>query len=449
MTEGHIIKNITKFSVPCILTRVIQNLYPLIDSFIVGKLLSLDGLAAVGVAGSLYSLFNDTFSSLVLGFSIIVSKKYGAKNAKEINSAFSNSLLASVVVCLFVSAFGISFSGQMLSAINTPLYLIKHAQAYITVLFIGFVINVIFNFLCEMLRAVGDSRSPFVLLIISLLLHLISLFPFTYIYGIKGAALSTVISYILTVILAAFYIYKKYPEFRIQFSKFKICTNILKECFGIGSPMALTSFVVALGVLVLSFITNNMGAEYMAAYSCASKIGYIITTPIFGFGSALAVFVSQNLGAGNFDRIKEGIAKTIKLVILLNVFIIIISLIISKPILIFVLDKNNEAVNVSMLYLFIRCLSMFLLTPAAIYKSVLPAIGKPFFSTLSGFLEIVVRFAFPFLLSDKLGFSVVPLTDTFSWLVMAVLLSLAYFYEFQKVYKKESASDNTRKMGIE
>ena len=102
----------------------------------------------------------------------------------------------------------------------------------------------------------------------------------------------------------------------------------------------------------------------------------------------------------------------------------------------FILDKSNIAVNAGMLYLFIRCFSMFLLTPAAIYKSVLPALGKPFFSTVSGFLEIGVRFVFPFLLSNKLGFSVVPLTDTFSWLFLAVLLTLAYFYEFKKIYKK-------------
>lgn len=436
MTKGNILGNITKFAIPCILTRIIQNLYPLIDSFIVGKLLSLDGLAAVGVAGSLYSLFNDTFSNLVLGFSIVVSNKYGAKNAQEVNSAFSNSFIASVIVSIVVSTLGFFFSSEMFSALNTPLHLIKYAQEYITVLFLGFIINIIFNFLCEMLRAIGDSKTPLILLLISLLIHLISLFPLTAIYGIRGAALSTVISYIITVILATFYIYKKYPEFRISLFKFKIHTNILKECFEIGIPMALTSFVVALGVLVLSFITNNIGSEYIAAYSCASKIGYIITTPIFGFSNALAVFTSQNFGAKNLKRIKEGIAKTIKFVLLLNVFIIILSLIFSKPILMFILDKSNIAVNAGMLYLFIRCFSMFLLTPAAIYKSVLPALGKPFFSTVSGFLEIGVRFVFPFLLSNKLGFSVVPLTDTFSWLFLAVLLTLAYFYEFKKIYKK-------------
>lgn len=101
------------------------------------------------------------------------------------------------------------------------------------------------------------------------------------------------------------------------------------------------------------------------------------------------------------------------------------------------LNDNKVAINAGMLYLFIRCLSMFVLTPAAIYKSVLPAIGKPFFSTLSGFLEIGIRFIFPLLTSSILGFSVVPLTDTVSWIMLSILLIFAFYYEFKKIRIKD------------
>ena len=420
MTQGNIIKGITKFAIPCILTRIIQNLYPLVDSIIVGKVLNIEGLAAVGVAGSLYSLFNDTFSSLVLGFSIVTSKKYGAKKQNEVNLTFSNSFFISIVICLAVSIFGILCSERMFHILNTPDNLINYAKDYINVLFTGFVFNIIFNLICEMLRAVGNSKTPFLLLVISLVIHLGLLYPFTKIMNVKGTAFSTIISYIITILIAFIYIYKNIPEFKINITKFKYNLKILKECFHIGIPMALTSFVVVLGILVLSFITNTIGTEYVAAYSCASKIGYIITTPIFGFGNALAVFTSQNFGANNYDRINIGIKKTLKLVYLLNISIIVLSLLISRPLLNSMLNENKVAINAGMLYLFIRCLSMFVLTPAAIYKSVLPAIGKPFFSTISGFLEIGIRFIFPLLTSSILGFSVVPLTDTVSWIMLSI-----------------------------
>ena len=109
MTNGNILKSITKFAIPCIISRIIQNLYPLIDSLIVGKILNLDSLAAVGLAGSVYSLFNDTLIGLVSGFAIIVGKKYGAKNEKEVKGVFANSLTASVVLCLILSVLGILF----------------------------------------------------------------------------------------------------------------------------------------------------------------------------------------------------------------------------------------------------------------------------------------------------------------------------------------------------
>ena len=441
MTEGNIIKGITKFAIPCILTRIIQNLYPLIDSLIVGKVLSIDGLAAVGIAGSLYSLFNDTFSSLVLGFSIITSKKFGAKNTEKVRLSFSNSITATVLICIIVSVFGLCFSNRMFLMLNTPENLMELSNQYISVLFIGFVFNILYNFISEMLRAIGDSKTPFILLVFSLLIHLLVLFPFTKIWGVKGTALSSVISYFITIIIAIIYIYKKVPYFRIEFSKFRLDFDILKESFNIGIPMALTSFVVILGVLVLSFITNSIGTEYAAAYSCASKIGYIITTPIFGFGSALAVFTSQNFGARNFNRIDKGIKSTLKLIFVLNILIFLISIIISKPLLTFMLNKNVTAINAGMLYLFIRCISMFVLTPAAIYKSVLPAIGKPFFSTFSGFLEIAVRFLFPFIFTDMLGFSVVPLTDSFSWLLLAIMLTFSFYTQFKKIQKGGELSD--------
>ncbi len=199
--------------------------------------------------------------------------------------------------------------------------------------------------------------------------------------------------------------------------------------------MALTGFVVTLGVLILSFISNNIGTEYTAAYSFASKIGYIMTTPIFGFATALAVFASQNFGRGNLDTIRVGVRKSVLVVFGIDLCVLLIALPVSKPLLYFALDENEIAVSAGYTYLLIRSLSMFILTPAAIYKSLLPAIGKPFFSTFSGFVEIGIRFVFPLLFSQLLGFKVIPLTDSFTWLILAVFLTAAYHHEFNKIYK--------------
>lgn len=436
LVSGSIVKKITKFAIPCILIRIIQNLYPLLDSLIVGKILDLDSLSAVGVAGSLYSLFNDTLIGLVSGFAIVLSKKFGSETKRGVTNVFYTSLFASIILCVIVSVSGILFSEQMLLALHTPAPLMRHAKDYLFVLLLGLVPNMLYNFISEMLRAVGNSKTPLLLLIVSSCIHLVLLYPSTKWLGIRGTALTTAVSYVVTVIIGAIYIRKKVPQFGISAQTPRLDLGVLKECFHIGVPMALTNLVVMLGVLMLSFVSNNIGTEYVAAYSCASKIGYIITTPIFGFATALAVFTSQNFGAGNFERIRQGVNKTLRLVFMLDACILVATLFIARPLLCFILGESRTAVDAGYTYLCIRGLSMFLLTPAAVYKSVLPAISKPFFSTASGFLEVGVRFLFPLFLSQVLGFCVIPLTDTFTWLMLTVLLTVTYYYEFNKITKE-------------
>lgn len=435
-TKENMIKNIIKFAIPCVLMRIVQNLYPLLDTFIVGKVLDLNSLSAVGVAGSLYSLFNDTLLGLVSGFSIVVGQKFGKDTKKGVAEAFYTSLVASVIVCIAVSGIGILFSEKFLLLLDTPKNLLDCANDYIVTLLFGFVANMLYNFISQMLCAIGNSKMPFLLLIVSSVIHLILLYPLTSYFGVRGTAYTTIISYIVTVVFGAVYIHKKVNVFRFPIREFRLKYAVLKECFHMGMPMSLTNLVVQLGILILNFVSNNIGTEYIAAYSCASKIGYIMTSPLFGFATALAVFTSQNFGAGNFKNIKIGINKTMLFVHLLNACILVITLMIANPLLGYILDENDIAVKAGFTYLLIRGLSMFVLTPAAIYKSVLPAIGNPFFSTFSGFLEIGVRFVFPLLFSKALGFNVIPLTDTFTWIILAVLLTAAYYYEFKKVQKQ-------------
>lgn len=433
MTNGNIGKSITKFALPCILARVIQNLYPLMDSLVVGKVLDIDSLSAIGIATNLYSLFNSTLLGLVSGFSIIVSKKLGAGNKKDLSVVFHNSMLFTIVLCIIVSGIGAVFSEQFLLMLDTPYPLIECAKDYISILFLGLILNVLYNFISEMLRAVGNSKMPLILLVISAVVHLIILYPLTKYFGVKGTALSLLLSYVVTIVYGFIYVYKRIPLFSFTFGALRINYNILKECISIGTPVALTDFVAMAGVLILSFVTNNIGNDYIAAYSFASKVGYTLTTPIFGFSTAVSVFVSQNYGAKNYQRIEKGINFSLKIIMVINACIFLIVLAAAKPFLKFALSDNITAVNAGYMYLCIRCISTIFLTPAAVYKSVLPSIGKPLFSTISGCFEVGARFLFPLLFSSALGFTVVPLTDTFAWFVISISVIGFFYYEFRRL----------------
>ena len=438
MTEGKILRKICIFAIPCILTRIFQNLYNLIDSAMVGYAIDVTSFAAVGATGAIISLFNDSLLGLMNGFSVVAGNKYGAGNFDELKKVYANSLIITALVSILVSVLGAFFSYTMLSLMQTPQEIIMEAQKYMIIIFAGMWSAAFYNFFGEMLRAVGNSLMPLVFLIFSFVTHAVLNYVLLFVFntGGGGVAISTVLSQVISAMLCIAYINKKAPFFKLKLKDIKPDITVIKECLRMGIPMSVTNFVVMFGVIILGFITNKMGTEYIAGYTCASKIGYIITAPLFGLATAASVFVAHNMGARNFDRIKEGVRKTILFTTVVNIALFILTKITAKPILNALLSGETIGVEAGLLYLDIRTIAMFWLTLAAVYKSVITALGKPFFSTVSGFLEIAVRYIVPITLTGILGFAAVPLTDAITWLILALFLTPAYLYEFKKVTKE-------------
>ncbi|NLE12079.1 MAG: MATE family efflux transporter [Clostridiales bacterium] len=443
MTSGSILKKICIFAAPCILGRVLQNLNNLVDSVIAGQALDMNALAAVGATGSIIGLFTDTIIGLMSGFSIIAGRRCGSGDHAGLRKVFANSLIISAGAGLFVSLFGALLARGMLSLMKTPADIIDGATVYLTIIFMGMWTTVFYNFLCEMLRAIGNSRTPLIFLIISSAVHFLLLLVLLFVFdlGIVGAALSTIISQAGAALMCALYIKKKVPEFRILPGDMKPDREVLGECLRIGIPMATTNFVVMFGVIILGFVTNRIGTDYVAAYSTASKTGYIITTPIFGFATAASVFVSQNLGAGRLDRIKEGVRKVLLLITAINAVLFTVMLFAARPLMSLMIDGGSVAVDAGVLYLRVRCTAMFILTLAAVFKPVLAALGRPLFPTISGFIEVAVRYIVPLTLTPLLGFAAVPLTDAIIWLILAVFLTGAYIFEFNRLTRSHAASN--------
>lgn len=437
MTEGNILKKIGIFAIPCILTRVFQNLYNLVDSAMVGRAFGVVSLAAVGVAGSIISLFNETFLGLVSGFSIVAAKKYGAGDIAGVKKTFVNALFITSLLGVAVSLAGAFFAGEMLGLMQTPEENMAQAMKYIVIVFLGMWSAVFYNFFAEMLRAVGNSKMPLYFLIFSFVFHallnVILLFVFD--TGVAGAAFSTVVSQIVSVLLCLVYINRKMPCFRLAKEDIKIDFDSVKECMRMGVPMAVTNFVVMFGVIILSFVSNKMGTEYIAGYSCASKIGYIITSPLFGLAAAVSVFVSQNSGAGKYDRVKQGVRQTLLFTTGVNVVLFVVTKVVEKPLISYLLSGDEVGIETGLMYLDIRICAMFVLSFAAVFKNVTSSLGKPFFPMISGFLEIAVRYIVPLTLTSVIGFAAVPLTDAITWTMLALFLTPAYIYEFNKLKK--------------
>lgn len=437
LTEGKILLPLIIFAIPCIISNILQNLYNLADTAIVGQLIGLNSLAAVGATGSVVSLCITTITGLMSGFSIVAGKRLGAGQYSEVKKVFINAFAIVWFVGIVLTAVGVISAKGILKIMNTSPELMEEAVIYLVVIFSGIITTMLYNFFCEMLRAVGNSKMPLVFLAIASAIHIALnyLFMGAFKMGVSGAALSTVISQGMSAVMCFVYMYRKEEYFKIGRGDIKLDTAVMKECLKVGIPMATVNFVVNFGVLILQFVTNGIGTEYVAAYSGASKIGYIYTTPIFGFATALAVFASQNLGAGKPERIKSALKKGMALLYAVNTVILIFSLVCSKGILKFVVGDVENVINSGNLYLTIRMLSGYVLIPAACLKTVLPAVGRTVSVTISGFLEVAIRMVSPVLLVQTLGFIGVPLTDTLTWLVLAVFFIAAFPIEWKRVNK--------------
>lgn len=437
MTNGKILKNIIIFAIPCVISNILQNLYNLADTAIVGQLIGLNSLAAVGSTGSVVSLFINTITGLMSGFSIVASIRLGSKNYSELKRVFVNAFFIVIVFGALITVLGTLFSGKIVSLMNTAPELEEEATIYLTVIFSGIITTMLYNFFCEMMRAVGNSKVPLVFLAISSALHigLNYLFMGFFKTGVRGAAVSTVLSQGIAAVLCFLYMYKKVKWYKIRRNDFKFDFKIIFECLKVGIPMAMVNFVVNFGTMVLQFVTNGIGTQYVAAYSGASKIGYIYTSPIMGFATALAVFVSQNFGAGNMQRIKKGLKQTVILIFGINTAVLIFSFLCSSTILKFMVGDEQSVISSGNLYLTVRVLAGYMLIVAAVCKSVLPAMGRTFYVTVSGFLEVAIRCISPILLVENLGFIGVPLSDAFTWSVLAAFFVIVYPLEMRKVNK--------------
>lgn len=437
MTEGKILKNIIIFAIPCIISNILQNLYNLADTAIVGQLIGINSLAAVGSTGAVVALFINTITGLMSGFSIVASIRLGAKNYSELKRVFANALFIVIAMGALITIFGTMYTGKILKLMNTAPELMEEATIYLTGIFAGIITTMFYNFFCEMMRAVGNSKAPLVFLAISSALHIVLdyLFMGAFKTGVTGAAVSTVVSQGISAILCFIYIYKNVEYYRVERKDFKFDFNIICECLKVGLPMATVNFVVNFGTMVLQFVTNGIGTQYVAAYSSASKLGYIYTSPINGFTTALAVFVSQNFGAGNIQRIKKGFKQTVILLCGINTAVFMFSILCSPAILRFMVGNEQSVISSGNLYLTIRVLAGYMLIVIASCKSVLPAMGRTFYVTVSGFVEVAIRFISPVLLVQNLGFIGVPLSDAFTWTVLALFFAVVYPVEMRKVNK--------------
>lgn len=379
MTKGNPYAAILRFALPVFLSQVFQQLYNTADTFIVGKFLGTDALAAVSSSGNLIFLMISFFEGLALGASIVISRYFGAGQKERVFDAIHTDIAFGLINGLFLTAAGVLFTPTLLKWMNTDPEVLPLAVEYFRYYFFGALAMVMYNILRGIMNALGDSRRPLYYLVFSSLLNvsLDLLFVGVFRFGVWSAAIATVISQAASVILCLGYLCKKGFEYRIELKKIRIHARMLKEIVHHGFPSGVQNSVIGLANVVLQSQVNSFGKMAMAAFGTQAKVEGFAFMPITGFNMALTTFIGQNLGAKQYDRAKKGARFGIGGAVVLAE-IIGIAYYFLAPYLIGIFDSTPEVIRIGTMYARTTSLFYCLLAFSHSVAAVCRGAGKAF-----------------------------------------------------------------------
>ncbi len=428
LTKGDERKTIVKYAVPLIVGSVLQNLYSLINSVIVGNYLGKEALAAVGISFPIIFAVTSLIIGFTIGLSIVIGQYFGSKQYDNLKKSISTSYISLVVFAIIMTTFSILTGKYLLKLLGAQEDIIAQATSYFNVFCLGFLFAFPFNATNAVLRGIGDSITPVYFLVFSIVVNFVLNYVFVVVlnYGLTSTAWASVIGQILALILMIVYINKKHPFISIKLKEMKFDSKIFKYIMKISLPSGIQQFVIAINAVVLMSLVASFGTDAIAGYSVATRIDAIASIPAFIFSSALANFVAQNAGALEFKRIKNGLKATLRITVSMTIIISVLIIIFSKTIM-SLFTKDIAVIEIGSEYL--RTLNYFYVLYAMMfaYQSVFRGSGDTMISMLITLAAIwIVRIPFSYMLSKHLGTLGIWLGIPIGWFV-GLILSYSYY----------------------
>ncbi|MGN1157441.1 MAG: MATE family efflux transporter [Agathobacter sp.] len=427
MTTGSISKSLVQFTVPLILSGFLQQIFNWVDAFIVGNVEGELALAGIGSTTPLYSMFVTVIVGFTSGISVLAAQEYGRGKKEALKKILST--FAILLGCIFfiISLTGIWLTSPILNILDTPANIFTIGKEYLRILFVGIPFLAIYNTYSAVLRALGDSKAPFLSVLvcsgINFILDIILVAVLR--YGAAGAAAATAISQAAMTIFVVIYTVKKYPILRFQISRDSIQKNIIRKGTLFSFPPAIQEGTTSIGNLILQRFMNGFGEQTVAAISTAYRIDTVLILPIINFGSGIATVVAQNIGAGKQDRAK----KVLKIG---SILIAVISLCLTAFILIaggtligmFGLTQESIEIGVAFFRSIASCYLIYGLAMAVC--GYLKGTGDMIFSAIADIAALGIRIVFSYMFVNQFGNMVIGYAEAFSWVCLLLIFLLRY-----------------------
>jgi putative MATE family efflux protein len=427
MTEGSPAKLILKFAGPMLIGNIFQQFYNMVDSMVVGKFVSKDALAAVGATGSsVYLIFGLTFG-LSAGISIVISQYFGAGDHERVKKSIATAVYILFAASLLMGTIGFFAARPLLELLGTPAEIIGQSESYMKICFLGIMGTVSYNGISAILRALGDSITPLVFLIIASLINVVLdlVFVIVFHWDVPGVAMATIISQFISGIGCIIYAYRKVNLLRIPLKEFKPEREILIKCIRLGIPVALQNSFISISMMVLQFVINSFQAIIMASYTVVNRIEQLVMQPFMSLGAAVASFTGQNIGAGKIDRVKKGIKSSVLIALLFSIIMLPLMYFGGEYIMrLFTKKEDVEVVRNGVEGIRINSLFYSFLGLIFITRNFLSGAGDIKIPMIMGFIEVIVRVTISIFLSRIIGFHGIFWATALTWFVTGIFGSI-------------------------
>lgn len=439
MTSGSPIKLILKFSVPLLLGNLLQQMYNMIDAAIVGRMLGANALAGVGATSSIQFLVLGFCIGICAGFSIPVAKYFGAEQFDRLRSCIYHAYLMSGAIAVILTVSTALLCHRILDIMSTPADIYSNAYIYLFIIFLGIPFMIFYNLLAGIMRAVGDSRTPFIFLMISTFLNIFLDVMFIAVIklGCAGAALATVIAQAVSGIACFVYIQKKYPLLKMSRSHCKFNGYALRELIIMGIPMGLQYSITAIGSMVMQAANNSLGSVYVSGFTAATKLKQLAMCPFDAIATGVSVFSGQNLGAGKTGRIKKGIFSGVAVGAAYGALIGLVLIFFGgKLSLMFVKSSETAVLAASAKYLVCVGFFYWILGILNTTRMTIQGLGFSAVAIFSGVIEMIARIVVSRVFVPKYHFLAICFTDQTAWITAAIYCSIVCAICVKRVSKK-------------
>ena len=436
MTQGNPLKVMLQFAFPLLIGNLLQQTYNIIDAAIVGQSLGAQALASVGASTSVQFLVLGFCMGSCTGFGIPVAKYFGAGDLKHMKNIIFNGAVLTAVIAVIITVLYTLLCPWILQVLSVQSDIYANAYSYLMIIFLGLPFTLLYNYLSSILRAVGDSRTPFLFLAFSAVLNIFLDLFFILVagWGCAGAAFATIAAQAISGILCLIVIIRRMEVLWLSKENRVVRGDSITELLQMGLPTGLQFSITAIGSMVMQSANNGLGGDYVSAFTAGAKLKQFTMCPFDAIATSVSVFCSQNYGAGKIDRIHKGLRQGIAVGVGYGLFAGLILIFAGRPLsMIFVSKDASGVLDASAKYL--RCMGYFywslgILNVTRMVTQGLGHSGRAFFS---GVMEMIARTIVSLGFVETFGYTAICFADQTAWIAACCYIAPTCLYCLKKI----------------